>query len=56
MVHTAKPVKNGHSKIDKTKVLTTNGSIMKVESMQNATFIKLPVVVKTVVLSIFDLH
>ena len=32
---TVKPVenKNGHSKIDKTKILMTNGSLMKVESM-----------------------
>ena len=29
---TAKPVRNGHSKIDKTKILKTNGSLMKVES------------------------
>ena len=28
-----KPVLNGHSKIDKTKVLKTNGSLMKVESI-----------------------
>ena len=30
---TVKPVKNGHSKIDKTKVLMTTGSLMKVESI-----------------------
>ena len=30
---TIKPVKNGHSKIDKTKILMTNGSLMKVESI-----------------------
>ena len=28
-----KPVLSGHSKIDKTKVLKTNGSLMKVESI-----------------------
>ena len=28
-----KPVLSGHSKIDKTKVLMTNGSLMKVESI-----------------------
>ena len=28
---TVKPVLSGHSKIDKTKVLKTNGSLMKVE-------------------------
>ena len=39
---TVKPVISGHSKIDKTKVLKINGSLMKVESiaecskMQNA--------------------
>ena len=31
--HTVKPVLRGHSKIDKTKVLKTNGSLMKVESI-----------------------
>ena len=30
---TVKPVLNGHSKIDKTKVLKTNGSLMKVQSI-----------------------
>ena len=30
---TVKPVWSGHSKIDKTKVLKTNGSLMKVESI-----------------------
>ena len=33
---TIKPVLSGHSKIDKTKVLKTNGSLMKVEVLQNA--------------------
>ena len=28
-LHTVKPVWSGHSKIDKTKVLKTNGSLMK---------------------------
>ena len=28
-----KPVLRGHSKIDKTKILMTNGSLMKVESI-----------------------
>ena len=28
-----KPVLSGHSKIDKTKVLNTNGSLMKVKSI-----------------------
>ena len=32
-VHTVKPVLSGHSKIDKTKVLKTNGSLMKVKSI-----------------------
>ena len=31
--HSVKPVKKGHSKIDKTKILITNGSLMKVESI-----------------------
>ena len=29
----SKPVLNGYSKIDKTKILMTNGSLMKVESI-----------------------
>ena len=31
--YTVKPVLNGHSNIDKTKILMTNGSLMKVESI-----------------------
>ena len=31
--HTVKPVVSGHSKIDKTEILITNGSLMKVESI-----------------------
>ena len=30
---TVKPILRGHSKMDKTKVLKTNGSLMKVESI-----------------------
>ena len=30
---TVKPVLNGHSRIDKTKISTTNGSLMKVKSI-----------------------
>ena len=30
---TVKPVLSGHSKVDKTKILMTNGSLMKVESI-----------------------
>ena len=33
MKDTVKPVLNGYSKIDKAKVLKTNGSLMKVESI-----------------------
>ena len=32
-VDTVKPVLSGHSKIDKTKILLTNDSLMKVESI-----------------------
>ena len=32
-IYTVKPVLSGHSKIDKTKILKTNGSLMKVESI-----------------------
>ena len=31
ITHTVKPVLSGHSKIDKTKILKTNGSLMKVK-------------------------
>ena len=31
--NTVKPVLSGHSSIDKTKVLKTNGSLMKVDSI-----------------------
>ena len=33
---TVKPVLSGHSKIDKTHILMTNGSLMKIEGLQNA--------------------
>ena len=33
LYHTVKPDLSGHSKIDKTKVLKTNGGLMKVESI-----------------------
>ena len=36
--YTVKPVLSGHSKIDKTKVLKTNGSLMKVESIAECFF------------------
>ena len=36
--YTIKPVLNGHSKIDKTKILMTNGNIMKVESIAECSF------------------
>ena len=32
---TVKPVLSGHSKIDKTKVLKTNGSLMRLKVLQN---------------------
>ena len=32
-LYTVKPVLSGHSKTDKTKVLKTNGNLMKVESI-----------------------
>ena len=37
-LYTVKPVLSGHSKIDKTKVLKTNGSLMKVESISVCSF------------------
>ena len=33
LIHTVKPVLSGHSKIDKTKILMKNDSLMKVESI-----------------------
>ena len=33
ILYTVKPVLGGHSKTDKTKVLKTNGNLMKVESI-----------------------
>ena len=35
---TVKPVLSGHSKIDKTTVIKTNGSIMKVKSIAECSF------------------
>ena len=32
-ITTVKPFLSGHSKIDKTKILMTNGSLMKVKSI-----------------------
>ena len=32
-IYTVKPVYSGHSKIDKTKILMTNGSLVKVQSI-----------------------
>ena len=45
---TVKPVLSGHSKIDKTKVLMTNGSLMKVESIAESS--------KRAFCNTFDLH
>ena len=33
VLYTVKPVQKGHSKRDKTKILMTNGNLMKVESI-----------------------
>ena len=35
---TVKPVLSGHSKIDKTKILMTDGRLMKVESIAECSF------------------
>ena len=35
---TVKPVLSDHSKIDKTKILMTNGSLMKVENIAECSF------------------
>ena len=35
-LNTVKPVLSGYSKMNKTKVLMTNGSLMKVKILQNA--------------------
>ena len=47
-VRTVKPVLSVHSKLDKTKVLKTNGSLMKVESIAECSF--------GAFCNIFDLH
>ena len=36
--YTVKPVLSGHSKLDKTKILITSGSLMKVESNAECSF------------------
>ena len=46
--YTVKPVSSSHSKMDKTKVLKTNGSLMKVESIAECS--------KTAFCNTFDLH
>ena len=43
-----KPVLSGHSKIDKTKILKTNGSLMKVESIAECSLVAF--------CNTFDLH
>ena len=45
---TVKPVLSGHSKIDKTKILLTNGSSMRVESIAECS--------PWSILQYFDLH
>ena len=45
---TVKPVLNGHSKIDKTKILMTNGSLKKVKSIAECS--------PWSILQYFDLH
>ena len=47
-MHTVKHVLSGHSKIDKIKVLKTNGSLMKVESIAECS--------KRAFCNTFDLH
>ena len=39
-MHTVKPVLNGHSRKKKTKILMTNGSVMKVKSIAECSPIK----------------
>ena len=47
-INTVKPVLSGHSKMDKTKVLKTNGSLMKVKSIAECSL--------GAFCNIFDLH
>ena len=47
-MNTVKPVLSGHSKIDKPKILMTNGSLMKVESIAECS--------PRSILQYFDLH
>ena len=39
MVYTVKPVLSGHSKIDETRILKTNGSLMQVESIAECSLV-----------------
>ena len=39
-LNTVKPVLDSHSKIDKTKVLKTNGRLMKVESISQSALLE----------------
>ena len=48
IIYTVKPVLSSHSKIDKTKALKTNGSLMKVESIAECSL--------GAFCNIFDLH
>ena len=47
--YTVKPVLTGHSKIDKTKILMTNGSLIKVESIAECSPL-------SILCNTFDLH
>ena len=51
-----KPVLSGHSKIDKTKVLKTNGSSMKVESIAECSFEALQILLSWSNHNTFHLH
>ena len=48
---TVKPVLSGHSKIDKTKILMTNGTLMKVENTMYCRMLPIGAFCNT-----FDLH
>ena len=56
LLHTVKPVLSGHSKIDKTKVLKTNGSLMKVERLllEHSAILLTCIKQKSILICLFD--
>ena len=53
IINTVKPVLNGHSKIGKTKILMTKGTLMKVESIAKCSRILLTCIKRYVLKTTF---